>query len=262
MKRVNDLSVSRTTHGELAGIAAHIISIIKQYLSQYEFLLAIILIIGNSLEKFKQSMSAIRINKLIKENTRLDKIRDNAFITFRNMVIAFVKTNIPVEKKAYDVLWPVIDRLGTTLYNDGYLEQSSKLETLFQEMSKPDKVEAMEVLKITNRLDDLKIAEENFKKSYNERIELETSTDYPTIRDARKELMPLVNDLLSTLRLLAMIQPAGSDLKWVDLINEQIDMVMTQVAARKTRKENKEGDNAGENLEDERTVENPVDSIT
>ena len=238
MKKLRDLSVSLTTPAEFAGISAYYLKVIKKHLADNPMLIIIVLIIQNSLDKLTESMSAIRINKLIAETAKLDEVRDNAFITFRNMISAFKKSDVADEKKAHDELWPVIEKLGTTLYAEGYLEQSGRLDTLFQEMKKPEKVAALNILGITGRLDKLVQSESDFKIVYNEKMELETSNDYPTLKEARKELTPLINDLLPTLRMVVRAAPEGSDLKWVDLMNEQTDLVMTQVAARKTRKEN------------------------
>lgn len=253
MKTLRDLSVSKTTHAEFAGISAYYLKVIKQYLSDNSMLMIIVVIIQNSLDKLIESMSAIRINKLIEETVRLDEVRDNAFITFRNMIRAFVKSDVPDEKKAYDELWPVIIKLGTTLYAEGYLEQSARLDTLFQEMKRPEKVAAISTLGITARLDKLVQAESDFKLVYNEKIALETSNDYPTLKEARTELTPLINDLLPTLRMAALAAPEGADLKWIDLMNEQTDLVMTQVAARKTRKEKLSNNEDSSSLDEDTT---------
>ncbi|MGB3467674.1 MAG: DUF6261 family protein, partial [Cyclobacteriaceae bacterium] len=164
--------------------------------------------------------------------------RDSAFIVFRDMISAFSKTDIVAEREAYNEIWPVIVKLGTTMYAEGYLEQSSRLKTLFRELEKPEKANAIEILGVSVRLEKLKMAEENFTSVYDSRMEEETKKDYPTIREARTELSPLINDLLPTLRMVASTSPENADLSWIDLINEQTSLVMTQIAARRTRKDN------------------------
>ena len=175
-------------------------------------------------------------------------MRDSAFIVFRNMIAAYEKSGVTEEKNAYNVLWPVIVKLGTTLYTEGYLEQTARLETLFREMAKPDKVNALNVLSLSDKLDRLKVADQKFNEVYDSKLEQDSKKNYPTIREARQELSPLINDLLPTLRMIALTSPEGTDLSWVDQINEQTDLVMTQIAARKTRKENQELENTGSSL--------------
>lgn len=244
MKKIKNLSASRTTHNELAGVSAYYIKILEKFFSDNPFIMAVILLIKNALNNLNDALSAIRINTLIKEAFDLDQVRDSAFIVFRNMIAAFERSTIAEEKAAHDKLWPVIVRLGTTLYNDGYLEQSARLKILYREMAKPDRVAALEVLSLTDKLDRLKAADEAFNLIYDSKLDQESKQAYPTIREARKELSPLINDLIPTLRMLVRTVPSDADLSWVDLINEQTDLVMANIAARKTRKDNQEGEAA------------------
>ncbi len=248
MKKVKNLSASRTTHSELAGVSGQYSKLLAKAFPDNPMILAITLLINNGLDKLNDALSAIRINTLIKEAFDLDQIRDSEFIVFRNMIAAYEKSTVPDEKQAYDTLWPVIVKLGTTLYTEGYLEQTARLDTLYREMEKPEKVSALNVLLLTGKLDRLKFADKEFNQVYDSKLEQESKKHYPTIREARKELSPLINDLLPTLRMIAITAPEGTDLSWVDLINEQTDQVMTQVAARRTRKKNQGGDEDNSDL--------------
>lgn len=240
MKKVKNLSASRTTHMELAAITDSYLKILSKYFPDHPFIIAIAGLLSGALVKLNEAMAAIRINKLIEEVFDLDQRRDSAFIMFRDLIFSFARTDVATEKAAYNEIWPVIERLGTTLYAEGYLEQSGRLKTLFQEMAKPKKAEALTVLGATERLAKLHTAEQNFLAIYESRLEEDAKKSYPTIRGARRELSPLINDLMPTLRMIARTTPEGIDLPWIDLINEQTDQVMKKIAARRTRRNNQQ----------------------
>lgn len=100
----------------------------------------------------------------------------------------------------------------------------------------------MGTLGVTPRYMKLKEAEGAFEALYNERLEEDVKRKYPTLRGARAALSPLVADLIPTLRNIVRTADEGADLSWTGLINEQTERVMTQVAARRTRKSGEEGD--------------------
>ncbi len=240
MKKVKNIGLTRTTHAELSELTNNYLAIIETHLPENSFLMAIVALIKPKLHKLYAALAAIRINSLVEEAFHLDQIRDNAFIVFRDMIQAYEKTDIAEEQTAYKQLWAVIEKVGTRLYDEGYIEQSGRLKTLFQEMDKEDKKTAMATLGITQRYEKLKTAQQNFKEVYNERLEEDAQKNYPTISKSRAALSPLVKDLIPVLRYIARTADTDTDLSWVALINEQTDTIKAQIAARKTRKENGE----------------------
>ena len=237
---MKDLSVTKTTHGELAGYGANVIKVLEQFFSDNPMIIALIVLLKKSLDKLNAALSAVRINSLIQEAYELDQIRDDAFMMFRDMIAVFGRSSDPAELAAYQELWPVIEKLGTTLYADGYLEESAKLETLYQEMKKPEKEAALSALSLEDKLERLKVADQNFNEVYDSKLEQKAKQSFPTIKEARAELKPLIADLLPTLRMMARTAPEGTDLSWVDLIDEHTNQVMAQIAARRTRKKNQD----------------------
>ncbi|GAA4276349.1 DUF6261 family protein [Aquimarina mytili] len=237
MKILRNLSVTKATHSELSEVTNNYLGIINTHLCDDAFLVAVANHIKPKLEKLRTALAAVRTNNLVDEVIALDQVRDHAFILFRDMIQAFEKTDDPQEKEAFTLLSELIEKVGTTLYTEGYLEQSGRLETLFQEMDKQEYQEALAILGLTPRYKKLKKSEQGFKAIYTDRLEEDTKKDYPTIGQARAELTPLINDLIPTLRNVIRVADQDTDLSWVALINEQTDTVMTQVAARRTRKE-------------------------
>lgn len=240
MTEIKNVSQTQLTHTELAETADNYLNIIKTHLAGSTFLMSLLPVILMAVEKMRSALGAIRANALVKQTFDLDQVRDNRFVMLRDMIAAFEKTDIPEEKEAYELLWPVFVKVGIRLYTKGYLEQSARLEVLFQEFDKPEYQAAMDTLGVKGRYANLKTAEEDFKAIYDDRLEEDTKINYPTLREARLELSPLVADLIPTLRNVARTAEEGADLSWMELINEQTDRVMTQVAARRTRKNTQE----------------------
>ena len=242
MTEIKNVSQTQLTHTELAETADNYANIINIHLAGNAFLMTLLPVILLAIEKMRSALSAIRINSLVNQAFELDQIRDDRFVIFRDMVAAFEKTDVPEEREAYELLWPVFVKVGIRLYVQGYLEQSARLDVLFQEFDKPEYQAAMETLGVKGRYTNLKAAEHDFTTVYDSRLEEDTRKKYPTLREARLELSPLVADLIPTLRNVARTADEGADLSWIGLINEQTDRVMTQVAARRTRKKAQEKD--------------------
>ncbi|GAA4274533.1 DUF6261 family protein [Aquimarina gracilis] len=240
MQKIKNIALTKTTHSELSEVTSNYIAIVQKHLCDNTFIINITKVIQPKLEDLRSALAAVRTNSLIEEVTQLDQVRDDAFILFRDMIQAYEKTDEPEEKEAYTQLWNVIEKVGTTVYREGLLEQSGRLETLFQEMDKEAYQSALTVLGITNRYIKLKTAEQKFKVVYTERLEEDTKKNYPTINEARRALTPLVNDLIPTLRNVVLTTDPTTNPDWIALINEQTDTIMAQVAARRTRKENEE----------------------
>ncbi len=239
-KQIKDLSISLTTHPELADITQQYVNILQSNLADHELIAKLIPLILAELAKLKEALTAIRINNLVEEAFELDTVRDDAFVMLRDLIYAYRKSNDESKQEAFLLLWNVIEKLGTTLYDDGYTEQSGKLAALFLEFDKKESVAAMNELNIYPFYEDLKTAEANFTSIYNQKLDKDTQKNYPTIKEARAGLSPMIKDLLPTLRTIVRTADQGAALNWVALINEQTDKVMTQIAARRTRKENSE----------------------
>ncbi|TPN86855.1 DUF6261 family protein [Aquimarina algicola] len=240
MKTLKNISVTQSTHSELSEVTSNYLSIINSHLSANPFLIKLVEYIQPKLENLRTALAAVRTNSLVEEVMQLDQARDYAFIVFRDMINAFEKTDDTKEKEAYELLYELLKKVGTTLNNEGYMEQSGRLETMFQEMDKDQYQLAIQSLGLVSRYKKVKKTEQQFKTAYTNRLEEDTKKNYPTIGEARAALTPLINDLIPTLRNVIRVADTNDTLGWVDLINEQTDTVMTQIAARRTRKENEQ----------------------
>ncbi|MFD2187822.1 DUF6261 family protein [Aquimarina celericrescens] len=154
------------------------------------------------LAKLKETLTAIHINRLVEEAFKLDTVRDDAFMMLRDLIYVYRKSKNESKQEAFLLLWNVIEKLGTTLYGDGYTEQLGKLAALFLEFDKKESIAAMNELNIYPFYEDLKTAEANFISVYNQKLDNDTQKNYSTIKETRAGLSPLIKDLLPTLRVL------------------------------------------------------------
>ena len=205
------------------------------------FILAIVVFLRPPLETLKQALLALRSNALVKELGELDLLRDNAFIMFREYIALFARSSVEAKKAAYDRIWPLIKKAGIGLWALGDAEETGKLLSLFPELDKPERqADLQELNAITEFYTPLKTAEANFEALTVNKLDDVARAKIPTIKASRAELEPLVRDLFPALRWVARTVEAANDLSWIDILNEKTDLVMTQVAARKSRKDNEE----------------------
>ena len=67
----------------------------------------------------------------------------------------------------------MIRKYGTSLQNDGYKEQSAKLDLLFQDLEDEESAAYLATLKLETDLEELKRGQLAFSQVYNEKLEAE-----------------------------------------------------------------------------------------
>ena len=137
---------------------------------------------------------------------------------------------------AYEQIWPLIEKAGTTLYRLGYAEQSGKLEALFAELDKPENQTALTTMHADGIYADLKQAQADFVTIYNDRLDEDTKKDYPTLSEAKSKTVPHVNGLLDAIDILDETDPGTHD-ALVDRLNGITTEIMAVARARKSRSE-------------------------
>lgn len=241
MSNLKDLSVTQATHAELVEATDFYNDTLETRFPESTFIMAIIAFTKPPLEKLKQALLALRSNALVKELGELDLLRDNAFIMFRDYISLYARSAVEAKKAAYDRIWPLIKKAGVGLWSLGDAEETGKLQSLFLELDKTERqADLQELNAITEFYAPLKTAEANFEALTANKLDDVAKENIPTIKASRTELEPLIRDLFPALRWLARTTEAANDLRWIDTMNEKTDLVMTQVAARRSRKDNEE----------------------
>ncbi len=191
------------------------------------------------LEVLNQAMLAIRINKLVDAVAEADAIRDDLYIGFKDMIEAHKRRKDPKMVEAYQILWPLIEQAGTRLYSLGYTEQSGKMEALFIELDKSENKKVMEDINVYEIYGELKQAQADFVAIYDSRLDEDSKKDYPTLRQAKSQLVPHVNILLDAVGLLDETDP-GTHTDLVNKMNAITTEITATALARKTKSESEE----------------------
>jgi hypothetical protein len=172
----------------------------------------------------------------VEELAKRDAIRDDLYIAFRDSVNAFKRRRDETLQRAYLAVWSVISNIGTTAYRLGYAEQSGKMNAFFRKMEEVDLQVALNTLQLTDLYQELKEAQADFEETYSMRIQEEVRKDYPTLHDAKNELVPKVNALLTALEVLEESNAVDIS-ELTRQVNEITVRIMAVAKARQTKSE-------------------------
>lgn len=241
MKIIKRFGITLATHGEMADLAGKLITVLTTALASNLFILELLDMIKESLEKLNKAITAVRENTHVALMNEQDRVRDDAFIMFRDAVALYARSKDESKRQAYMRLWAVIEQAGMSLWAAGHAEESALLKALFQELDKTEFQADITLLNTKEFYDELVTAQNDYLAIEAERTDEDVLMDFPTLRESRKEINPLVDDFLPTLQNVVrseLRKDPNTNLDWVDSINEHIEYVASQIAARRTRKKN------------------------
>lgn len=231
---LTNLSTSLLLHAELAETVSAYLKTIENTVPDEPFLNRITQMLAEDLAQLKNAITAVRRNTLVDDLVESDAIRDDLFIGFRDTVDTFKRRRSAAMRDAYEKIWQVIEKAGTQLYRLGYTEQSGRLDALLEELDKPAYQEVMATINVTELYAEFKQAQADFSELHNRRLSADADINYPTLRDAKAQMVPHVNALLNAIGVLNETNPETFG-PLVDRINAITAQVMTSARARKTR---------------------------
>ncbi|MEL6562019.1 MAG: DUF6261 family protein [Bacteroidota bacterium] len=224
-------------------LPAELSEIIKSYVKavrksgiSHDFLNVVISLLLIDVENLKLAIQAIRLNALVKLVAQADAVRDDLFLSFRDIVDA-ARRRSKVFLDAHNLVFPQIEKAGNRLYQLGYMEKSGRLQALIDELKKPAYQNALLTMKVDDLFLELVEAHDNFTTLYADRLEEESKKDYPTIDEAKRKAVPHVNIFLGTVSILQEVDAANYD-TLVNELNVITTEIMATARARKTRSEN------------------------
>lgn len=189
------------------------------------------------------AISAIRTNSYVDDVSDADDLRDDLYVSFRDMVAAYKRRKGDTMKNAYQAVWPILEQAGTQLYRLGYTQQSGQMQALFTELDKAAAQDAITTLGLLDLYSELKQSQEDFVAVYTDRLEEDAQKNYPTLREARSKILPHLNILISAMGILLESEPET----WqtvADQFNAITTEMMSIASNRKTRKqEDQESEN-------------------
>jgi len=163
-----------------------------------------------------------------------DRVRDNAFIGFRDYASSFSHSADEAKATAGKNITGIFETTGNSAYALGYSVETAKLNSLILNLSAPASLKDMESIGATEWFEALKTSQTEFEKVYNSKIDIESAIDLPLIKEARDRITKYLKALLSYIGINAELDSVKYGAV-SDKIDEIITEIVTIVHARETR---------------------------
>ena len=233
---LNKLRTSLLLPAELVETINNYLEIIPDGESSDSFLNVLQDLLKEDVSRLNDAITAVRINTLVNEVAELDAIRDDVFIGFKDMVDATKRRRDDALVAAHALVWPVIEKAGTTLYSLGYVAQSGRLEALFSELDKENYQAALATMGVSGIYEELKQAQQEFSEKYSNRLDADSIKTYPTMSEAKKKAVTHVNALIDAINVLEEVN-SGTYTDLISRLNAITASIMSVARTRKTRSE-------------------------
>ena len=168
-----------------------------------------------------------------------NKIRDDAFISFRDYCVVFTHVPVPKQVDAAEKLVALVRRIDWRLYAQGYTEQTSSQKSLLKALAEPEYAEAVTTINATNWINYMKTSNDDFERVLALKNEFMARKKGLTLVECRRKMLTYMKPLLGYLKLMNTIDP-DSYKDAMALIDEAIEYVSTIAKSRQTRKEHQQ----------------------
>ena len=125
-----------------------------------------------------------------------DQERDDDFISLRDYTSSFIHGKNPIQAAAGRSIMSIIDNVGKSIYNLGYAEETSKMNTLIEALETPSAQQALATIGATERFEALKSSQDEFEKTYQIKIKTESDINYPLVKDSKSRITKYLKTLL------------------------------------------------------------------
>lgn len=163
--------LSRANSTEVSGVASRFNDVVEQSGVDNELLNQL----NGKLKESNHQLTASLNRKLSNDDTprvwELETLRDRGLKAFFNTVKGGTfRLNDEFSTNA-EKIYEVIKRHGLAMYRLPHLEQTATMNSMFDELSKPEFIGALEATNTQVLLDEIKAANQNFLTALNERSE-------------------------------------------------------------------------------------------
>ncbi len=236
---MNKTLLTKANSEEEHTVAASFVSLITKSAYADDKLALLSTILSDDNNEFTLALNKKLGSDKTPEITELKELREQALKAFFKTVYGWTyrldKDLSDDAKKIYEV----IERHGITMYNLPHKEQTSKVYSMFKDLSTQDKVAALGTTGTAPFLEDIKTIQTNLSNTVDER----------TITEAEKEELALVTEIRKTVRIdmenilkyLDSIVDLPGDDNIKNLHTEIFDVIAeanSMIRARITRKDN------------------------
>ncbi|MCI0513029.1 DUF6261 family protein [candidate division KSB1 bacterium] len=234
---LNELSTTLLLPAELKTTSERIIHIVRESITTEPFVDEVITTIETDKKQLDEALLHDRTNEYTKVLLGKDLTRDNAYVSVRDLAQACTRRLNPDEAKAGELIIDIIRKHGWQLNRLPYAQESAELNLLFVDLDAPAAAAALKTIGGETCYTDLKKAQAEFEKTYNQKVSAQTKEDYPYLAQARNKLSQHLQILLGCIEILMEIRGPEKYKVGVDKLNAVITEIMAIARARKTRNE-------------------------
>ena len=234
---MKEFSLSYLTYNELAVAGRRLARLAGGDDTQYLFIRDLCTMVAADSDELDSSLNKKSGNEDTAKLRVKDGTRDNAYLFLRDLVYAFTRIDDAAKKEAALKLYAEFENLGLTLYQQGYTEQSAKMQSLVKILSGPELTAALELIGAKPWFDSMSAAQADFEDFYDKKIENEGKKEHLGLKEARNKLTFHLHTLLDAI-------VSANDIKdgvyapLITRMDEVITDIMTSVRARRSREKN------------------------
>jgi hypothetical protein len=199
--------------------------------------------IEGELVKLQDTMKNTNRSPLTGEMAEKNARRCDAHASLIGILKGMCRTGYdPKKKKAAEKVLAVAEKQGRSLLYKSYLQVSSRLAVILDELGTEDLKQAIEATGQTELVAELAAAQEDFVQSFQEKVSLDASSSFPGLATVRAELGYCTRSLFSYIDT-NEADGVGDNKQMIKELNEVITYVMSKVRGQQTRNENNHEEN-------------------
>ena len=187
--------------------------------------------IQNESVVYNKALLQIRAREESLEIAKLDLHRDRKITTLRRMHSVAEYTDIPEEKKAYDIIGIVLkkfDRIEILNFE----AESLSIDKLIEEITSPEYKPSADILKMLPHVDNLKVSNDKFKSVFNTRSVKEISEETFNTKQLKKNIFASYREFAEYAKLMANRRNTDYYINLLKIVNNGREYFANLIAKR------------------------------
>ena len=227
------LHTSLLTPSELIVSGNRLASTIEDAALGEDFIERIVQLVKYDINKLESVLHDDLVDNATEDLVHKDALRDDAFTAMRDFVKACASRKDSEIAGAGKYLVMLFQKHGWALHHESYVRESSKLALLFDDLSQPEAMSAMKKLGATSWFEELKLAEKEFEKTYQETQSPEVRMNYTRFGKVRGTLSKHLQTLLDCVGVISDTKSTESVKVVITKLNEIISEVVNSAKDRR-----------------------------
>lgn len=194
--------------------------------------------LASSAEESNKAVHQTKGNEYTVSVNKLDKTRDNGFVTFRDVVKALTYSINKIKAENADRLEAVIRSHGWCLQREGAKVQTSIMNSLEVELLKPENQNSITILSIMDLYNDMIVSNNNYNNGVKQKLSSIANKEQFDHSDIYKKMRSAGDELFKAIEVLYKMNGSNTYKEMATQINTITEGYMTTARARKTKTEN------------------------